>query len=93
MVKRIHTAVGMMNAGGVLYREFSKRNEGSDRDKPIRSSLFIPIAVIFAFGVEIGLKAIIEAQGDRPQPHHDLLKLYRKVFPENTGRDRDNCLS
>ena len=82
MVKRIHTAVGMQNAGATLYREFSRRNEGSDRDRAIKSSLFIPLAVTFAFGVEVGLKSLIEAQGDRPQPHHDLLKLYRKVLPE-----------
>ena len=82
MVKRIHTAVGMQNAGAVLYREFSRRNEVSDRDKAIRSSLFIPLAVIFAFGVEVGLKSLIEAQGGRPQNHHDLLRLYRKILPE-----------
>ena len=81
-MKRIHTAVGMLNAGVTLYQEFARRSEGSEKEKAIRASLFIPTAVTFAFGVEVALKAIIEAQGDAPPHHHDLLKLYRKILRE-----------
>ena len=81
-MKRIHTAVGMLNAGVTLYQEFARRSEGSEKEKAISSSLFIPTVVTLAFGVEVGLKAVIEAQGDAPPHHHDLLKLYRKILPE-----------
>lgn len=87
-MKRIQTAVSMLNAGVVLYEEFAKRNEGSEGEKERRVSLFIPMAVTFAFGVEVGLKAIIEAQRDVPPHHHDLLKLYRKIQPG--AQDRIN---
>ena len=81
-MRRIYTAVGMLNAGVFLYEQFNGHIGAPKEEKGIRSSLFIPTAVTFAFGIEVGLKAIIEAQGDAPPYHHDLLKLYRKILPD-----------
>ena len=75
----INTAVSMCNAGDVLQQEFVRYDQGTEEEKARRRSLIIPMVVVYAFGIEVALKAIIKRQGETPDQIHDLLKLYEKI--------------
>ena len=62
----IQTAVGMFNAGEVL-REYSLRyNIGTPDEKARRNSTVIPMVMAYIFGIEVGVKALIETPETRP---------------------------
>ena len=75
----IKTAVGMFNAGEVLREYFENIDVVTEDEKSRRISTFIPMVVTYMFGIEVGLKALIEGQGQRPPHTHDLKNLYNKV--------------
>ena len=75
----INTAVSMCNAGDVLQKEFVRYDQGTEEEKARRRSLIIPMVVVYAFGIEVALKAIIKRQRETPDQIHDLLKLYEKI--------------
>ena len=79
---RIKTAVSMFNAGAVLCEEFDKLNKGTEDIKARRRSLIIPIVIVYIFGIEMALKAMIKREGEDPGKIHDLLKLYKKLLPK-----------
>lgn len=80
----INTAVSMFNAGNVLRNEFERYQSGTEDEKARRRSLIIPLVVVYVFGIETALKAIIKAQGGKPWGH-DLLELYRELSDDNKG--------
>ena len=58
----IETAVGMYNAGELLYGYFKNTQErGDDKERGI--SVFIPMVIVYIFGIEMGIKALIQKQG------------------------------
>ena len=75
----IETAVGMFNAAEVLGEYFLHNDSGTEDEKARRRSTIIPIVVWYIFGIEVGMKALIEKQGKRPGKNHDLKELYDKV--------------
>ena len=75
----IKTAVGMFNAGEVLREYFSHLDIGTEDEKARRRSTIIPMVVTYMFGIEVGLKALIEGQGQKPSHIHDLKILYCNV--------------
>jgi hypothetical protein len=75
----IETAVGMFNAGEVLLEYFRQYDVGTADEKARRRSSIIPMMVVYIFGIEVGLKALIEKQGLKPPRIHDLRKLYGKL--------------
>ena len=81
-MENIHTAVAMYNAGDVLRDEFEKHSTGIEDHKARRRSLIIPMVIVYIFGIEIGLKAVIRGQRQKPDRIHDLLKLYDKLSLE-----------
>lgn len=75
----IKTAVGMFNAGELLREYFERKDVGTEDEKGRRISTFIPMVVTYIFGIEVGLKALIQGQGQKPPHIHDLKKLYNRV--------------
>ena len=75
----IETAVSMFNAGEVLHEYFRHHNEGSEDEKAQRGSTIIPLVVVHILGIEVGLKALIERQGQTPDRVHDLKDLYGQI--------------
>ena len=75
-MRHIQTAVGMSNAGEVLS-EYSRYQDIQTQDeKGRRTSTVIPMVVVYILGIEVGIKALIEKQGQKPPRIHDLKKLY-----------------
>ena len=72
----IKTAVGMFNAGEVLREYFGHFDVGTEDEKARKRSTIIPMVVTYMFGIEVGLKALIEGQGQKPPHTHDLKNLY-----------------
>ena len=75
----IETAVGMFNAGEVLREYFRHYDVGTEDEKARRRSALIPMMVVYIFGIEVGIKALIERQGLKPPHIHDLRELYGKL--------------
>ena len=75
----IETAVGMFNAGEVLREYFRHYDVGTADEKARRRSSIIPMMVVYIFGIEVGIKALIEKQGLKPPRIHDLRELYGKL--------------
>ena len=76
-MEHIHTAVGMFNGGEVLLAYFTgEANASTEPDKERRRSVVLPMAVVFFFGIEVAMKALIEKQGQNPPHTHDLASLY-----------------
>ena len=76
----IETAVGMFNAGEVLLEHFCQYDVGTADEKARRRSSIIPMMVVYIFGVEVGIKALIEKQGLTP-PYTRL----KRVISQTTG--------
>ena len=72
----IETAVGMFNAGEVLREFFQLHATGTESEKARRRSAVIPMIVVYVLGIEVGIKALIEKQGQKPPHIHDLQTLY-----------------
>lgn len=68
----IKTAVGMFNAGEVLREYFSHLDVGTEDEKARKRSTIIPMVVTYMFGIEVGLKALIQGQGQKPPRIRDL---------------------
>ena len=65
-MRHIHTAVGMFNAGEVLG-EYSRYQDIQTKDeKERRTSTVIPMVDAYILGIEVGIKALIEKQGQKP---------------------------
>ena len=78
-MRHIQTAVGMFNAGEVL-REYSRYQDiATEEEKGRRTSTTIPMVVVYILGIEVGIKALIEKQGQNPPRIHDLIELYGKL--------------
>ena len=75
----IETAVGVFNAGEVLRKYFRQYDIATGEERERRTSALIPMVVVYIFGIEVGIKAIIEKQGKRPPREHDLLALYGEL--------------
>ena len=77
----IETAVGMFNAGEFLREYFQKHAAGtaSASEKAGMISTLIPMTVFYIFGIEVGIKALIEKQGQKPPRIHDLKNLYGEL--------------
>ena len=82
----IQTAVGMFNAGEVLREYFRGHEIGTPDERTRRLSAVIPMMVVYILGIEVGIKALVEMQGQKPPRTHDLKKLYFKL--ETTKQDR-----
>ena len=78
-MRHIQTAVGMFNAGEVLGEYFRYQGIATGDEKTRRRSTFIPIVVVYILGIEVGIKALIEKQGQKPPRIHDLKELYRNL--------------
>ena len=89
----IKTAVGMFNAGEVLRGYFEHKDVGTEDEKGRRISTFIPMVVTYMFGIEVGLKALIQGQGQKPPRIHDLEKLYGKVASTVRKRIEDKLVT
>ena len=88
-MNHIKTAVGMFNAGEVLYEYFRHYDVGTADEKARRASALIPMMVVYVFGIEVGIKALIEKQGEKPPHTHDLRELYGKLTPVIRSRLKD----
>ena len=89
----IKTAVGMFNAGEVLNEYFSNLDAGTEDEKARRISTFIPMVVTYVFGIEVGLKALIECQGQKPPHTHDLEILYSNIAATVRRRIEDKLVA
>ena len=78
-MRHIETAVSMYNAVEVLYPYFQQHCTGTSEERIRRRSIIIPIVVSCIFGIEVGIKALIEKQGEEAPHSHDLLDLYRRL--------------
>ena len=85
----IETAVGMFNAGEVLRDYFHHLDVGTADEKARRRSTIIPIMVLYIFGIEVAIKALIEKQGQKAPHTHDLKELYGKLTTIVQGRMKD----
>ena len=85
----IETAVGMFNGGEVLREYFRHHDVGTADEKARRRSALIPMMVVYIFGIEVGIKALIEKQGRKPPHTHDLTELYSKVTTFIQSRMKD----
>ena len=88
-MEHIHTAVGMFNAAEVLHEYFRHYDIGTEDEKARRRSTLIPMVVLYIFGIEVGIKALIEKQGEKPAWIHDLRDLYDKL-PKGIQAKIDN---
>ncbi len=75
----IKTAVAMFNAGEVLREYFDQLDLGTEDEKARKRSIIIPMVVTYIFGIEVGLKALIKGQGQKPLHTHDLNDLYSSL--------------
>lgn len=75
----IETAVGMFNAGEVLREYFIHYDVGTEDEKARRRSTVIPMVVVYIFGIEVALKALVERQRQTPSRTHDLKQLYGEL--------------
>ena len=75
----IETAVGMFNAGEVLRMYFGQYDITMGEERKRRQSTLIPMVVVYIFGIEVGIKALITKQGKTPPREHDLLVLYGEL--------------
>ena len=75
----IETAVSMFNAGSVVHEYFRHHTIGTEEEKARRRSTIIPTVVLYIFGLEVGMKALIEKQGESPPKTHDLERLYGQL--------------
>ena len=73
------TAIGMFNAGDVLYEYFQHHDIGTVDEKARKRSTLIPLVVLYFFGIEVGMKALIEKQEQKPHCTHDLQGLYKNL--------------
>ncbi len=85
----IKTAVGMFNGGEVLFQYFSLHDQGTEEEKARRRSAIIPLVMVYIFGIEVGLKAIIQGLNHKTERTHNLLTLYEKLPTQI--RERINC--
>ncbi len=92
-MNHIKTAVGMFNGGEVLREYFGHLNVGTEDEKARRRSTIIPMVVTYMFGIEVGLKALIEGQGQKPPHIHDLKNLYRNVAATVRKRIEDKLVA
>ena len=75
----IKTAVGMFNGGEVLLQYFELHDKGSVEERARRRSTLIPLVMVYIFGIEVGLKAIIQGLNLKAERTHDILNLYEKL--------------
>ncbi len=75
----IETAVGMFNAGEILREHFQGHAIGTEAERAIKRSVVIPMTIVYVLGIEVGIKALIEKQGQQPPHIHDLEILYSKL--------------
>ena len=86
-MEHIHTAVGMLNGGEVLHTYFTgEARVSTEPEKERRRSVVLPMAVVFFFGIEVGIKALIEKQGLTPPHTHDLASLYALLDSSTRAR-------
>ena len=76
----------MYNGAEQLLAYFQAHDKGSEAERARRRSTLLPLVVTCIFGIEVGLKALIVEQGDRPARTHDLLKLFENL--ECDARDK-----
>ena len=75
-MKIIGSAVCVFNAVKVLKETFEKHStHEAEHDNADKLSLITSIGILGFLGIEIGLKALIESQGQKPCQIHDLKKL------------------
>ena len=89
----IETAVGMFNAGEVLREYFQSYAAGTESEKARRRSALIPMTVVYILGIEVGIKALIETQGQKPPHIHDLKTLYGRLDSSIQCRIEDKLKS
>ena len=87
------TAVGMFNAGEVLREYFQSYAAGTESEKARRRSALIPMTVVYVLGIEVGIKALIEKQGQKPPHIHDLKTLYGNLDSSIQRRIEDKLKS
>ena len=64
----IHTSVGMFYAGDLLQQELHKPGK-SGAEEARRSSLVMPMVVVYAFGIEVALKALNHRWGTHSEAY------------------------
>ena len=89
----IETAVGMFNAGEVLRGYFQGYATGTESEKARRRSALIPMTVVYVLGIEVGIKALIEKQGQKASHIHDLKTLYGELESSIQSRIEDRLKS
>lgn len=89
----IETAVAMFNAGEVLREFFQRHGTGTESEKARRRSAVIPMMVVYVLGIEVGIKALIEKQSQKPPRIHDLKTLYDKLQSSIQSRIEDKLKS
>ena len=89
----IETAVGMLNAGEVLREHFQDHAVGTAGEQANKRSVVIPMTVVYILGIEVGVKALIEKQGQQAPHIHDLETLYGKLDSSIRSRIEDKLKS
>ena len=75
----IHMAVGMLMAGDALHHRVQDPWTVPD----MKTGLIVPQSLIYVFGIEVGIKAILQGLGISFKKTHDLPKLWDDYLPEH----------
>ena len=75
----IYMAVGMLMAGTALHQ----RVQDSWTIPDMKTGLIVPQCLIYVFGIEVGIKAILQGLGISFKKTHDLPKLWDDYLPED----------
>ncbi len=75
----IHMAVGMLMAGNALHHRV--QDPGTSPD--MKTGLIVPQSLIYVFGIEVGIKAILQGLEISFKKIHDLPKLWDDYLPED----------
>ena len=65
--------------GRFCVNTFQSYAAGTESGKACKRSALIPMTVVYVLGIEVGIKALIETQGQKPPHIHDLKTLYGRL--------------
>ncbi|MCY3767328.1 MAG: hypothetical protein OXH06_18075, partial [Gemmatimonadetes bacterium] len=79
----MQNTTGVYNAVSILALDFEKHSNSTEKSlRENMLSLAIPIVILGFYGIEIGLKALLEGQGCKYDHTHDLGGLYKSLSSE-----------
>ena len=84
--KNIETAVAMYHSSQMLHEALGKGIDGTKEEQDRAKGFFLAGNILWAFGIENALKALIRREGKTPKNIHNLRKLYDKLKPETQQR-------